>query len=223
MKVLGVIAAFVLGSAGLAAATTQSGVKINVDPPQISRRTFDPNNQPGEMPKLIPPEVGTCVYSFGCSTEVVMSGVRGRTARVTGIQVTTRLSVTVWTPQQGPPKILVHEEGHRALAEMYYQLAEPVARRLAERELGKPIPVQVRDQRAAEAELKKIQDALIAEYLRETATRCDFAQARYDVITEHSMNPRPESEAIARAVAEEEAEYARLRSLMRRPPTRPAH
>jgi hypothetical protein len=155
------------------------------------------------------------VYSFGCSTEVVMRGVRGRAARVTGIEVATRLSITLWTPEQGPPKVLAHEEGHRALAEMYYRLAEPVARRLAERELGKPIPAPVRDQRAAEPELKKIQDALIAEYLRETASRCDFAQARYDAITEHSMNSTPETEAIARAVAEEEAEYARRRSVGR--------
>jgi hypothetical protein len=156
------------------------------------------------------------VYSFGCSTEVVMRGVRGEAARVTGVKVTTRLSITLWTPKEGPPKVLAHEEGHRALAEMYYRSAEPVARRLAGRELGKPIPVPVRNQRMSEAELKKIQDALIAEYLRETASRCDFAQARYDAITEHSMNPTPEGEAMARAVAEEEAEYARRRSLGRR-------
>jgi hypothetical protein len=81
--------------------------------------------------------------------------------------------------------------------------------------------------------LKKIQAAVIADYMRETATRCDAAQARYDAITEHSMNSIPESEAMARAMAEEESAYAQLRApssnalagdsqrRIRRPPTRP--
>jgi hypothetical protein len=81
--------------------------------------------------------------------------------------------------------------------------------------------------------LKKIQNDLIAEFLRETATRCDFAQARFDVITQHSISPIDEAEALAQAIAAEEAEHARLHpsrsqavavrpaTLIRRPPTRP--
>jgi hypothetical protein len=235
MKIVLIAMAFVLSITSVAAESGLVGVVVKVDPPHVTRRTFDPKNPPKEMPTLTPPEVGTCVYSFGCSTEIVMRGERGRTARVTGVQVATRLGITLWTPQAGPPKILAHEEGHRAIAEMYYQLAEPVARRLAGQVLGKPVSWSTgRDEKAAETELKKIQDELIAEYLRETARRCDVAQAHFDTITQHSMDPIPESEAVASAIAEEEEGLTHLQpsdsrkvasespsTSVRRPPTRP--
>ena len=221
------------GVVAAGAETTTKGIVLHVEPPVITRKMFDPQNPPKEMPKLTPPEVGTCVYSFGCSTEAVMRGARGRRAYLSGIQVVSRLKITLWTPQNGPSKILTHEEGHRAICEIYYQPAESIARRLAERAMRTPLSVSVRDRHAAEGELKKIQNDLIAEFLRETATRCDFAQARFDLITQHSISGIDEAEALAQAIAEEETQYARLdrtgratmairpATLIRRPPTRP--
>jgi len=209
--VLGLMVGFTHGAT---AESVPEGVVIKISPPKITRRTFDPQNPPKEMPKLTPPEVGTCVYSFGCTTEVVLRGVTGKFARLSGVEVSTRLSITLWTPEVGPPKILAHEEGHRAICEIYYRDADLIARELAERQIGRQIPVKIRDKDVAQAELRKIQDAIIAEFMRETANRCDHAQARYDAITQHSVDPIPESEAIGRSLAEEATEYARRHSTL---------
>ena len=206
MLLVGLMAGFV----GVAAEPRSGDIVVKIEPAKITRRTFDPQNPPKEMPKLTPPEVGTCVYSFGCTTEVMMRGTRGRPARLSRVEVAARLTITLWTPQKGPPKILAHEEAHRAICEIYYERADLIARELAEREIGRQISASIRDKALAELELKKIQNALIAEFMRETAGRCDFAQARFDAITEHSMNPIDESEAIALAIAEEQTAYARL-------------
>ena len=192
-----------------APASPVQGVVVQVEPPVIIRRTFDPARPPSDMPKLTPPEVGTCVYSFGCTTEIEIRGMPGHPARVTAVQVHPRLTITLWTPRDGPAKILAHEEAHRAISEVYYGPAESVARQLAQRELGRTLIAAASDRRAIDAELRAIQDRLIAAFLRQTATRCDFAQARFDAITEHSMNPIPEGVAIAQALAEERQAYAR--------------
>lgn len=215
MKALILCGALAFGCLSAATDAWARGVVINVQPPKISRRTFDRQNPPSEMPKLTPPEVGTCQYSFACATEVMARGTRGRPAKVTSVEVSTRLTITLWTPQDGPHKILEHEEGHREICEVYYAPAQSIARDLAQRTIGKRLSVSVRDTAATEVELKAIQNALIAEFMRETASRCDFAQARFDAITHHSMNPIAESDAIVRAVAEEAAAYAKSRGLAR--------
>jgi hypothetical protein len=140
-----------------------------------------------------------------------MRGTRGKTARLSGVEVATRLQITLWTPLEGPAKVLAHEEGHRAICEIYYEGADLIARELGEREIGRQISSAIGDKNAAEVELKKIQDALIAAFMRETARRCDFAQARFDAITQHSINPIDESAAITLALDEEQSNYAQLR------------
>ena len=214
-----------------------TAVIVDVEPPVITRRTFDPKHPPADMPRLTPPEIGTCVYSFGCTTELQIRGPENRPARVTEVRVRPRLVITLWTPQEGPPKILAHEEAHRAICEHYYAPAESLARELAQRELGRTLKSAANQKTAVEAELRVIQDALIADFLRETAKRCDFAQARFDVITQHSISVIPEEEAMATALAEEKAAYAANRSETQRdqtagagagvpdrsPPTRPGN
>lgn len=218
-------------------ASPETAVAIEVVPAQIVRRTFDPKNPPADMPKLTPPEVGTCVYQFGCSTEAQARGSRSRLlprpGRVTEIALRATLKVTLWTPVNGPAKILAHEEAHREICEYYYDNAEQVGRRLAERALG----TTLRSKASAEMEreLDALQKTLIREFLSETATRCDLAQARFDAITNHSMSPIAEDVALTRAIAAEEAMYAhRVRpaapaeattesaaAARRHPPTRP--
>lgn len=192
-------------------AAVAAPVAIEIAPARIERRTFDPRHPPAEMPKLTPPEVGTCVYQFACSTEAQAEGSRlsHKPARVTEIVLRATLTVTLWTPAGGPAKILAHEEGHREICEYYYDQAGEIGRRLAQRGLG--LTLQARTKPAMTAELDRLQKSVIHEFLEETATRCDFAQARFDAITEHSMNPIAENVAMVRAIAAEEAVYARTR------------
>lgn len=230
--------------ASLLRAASSPQVTVEIAPATIERRTFDPANPPAEMPKLTPPEVGTCVYQVGCSTEAQAEGERSRgqlqPGRVTEVVLRATLSITLWTPRGGPPKILAHEEGHREICEYYYDEAEQIGRRLAQRTLGARLSSRTR--KAMTVELDVVQKRLIGEFLRETATRCDFAQGRFDAITAHSMNPISESAAMARAIAAEESAYAQTGSgriaparaasetqtgsaaaTRRYPPTRPSH
>lgn len=215
MKALVLWGMLLVGCVSAVTDASPQGIVLKIEPAKITRRTFDRQNPPAEMPKLTPPEVGTCAYSFGCATEVVVHGTPGRPAKVAGVEVSTKLTITIWTPQGGNPKILAHEEGHREICEIYYAPAESIARDLAKRAIGKRITASVRNTAATEAELKRIQNGLIAEFMRETASRCDFAQSRFDAITQHSMNSIPESDAIIRAVAEEEEHYAKSSGLAR--------
>lgn len=195
-------------------AASRPRVAVEIAPAKIERRTFDPANPPAEMPKLTPPEVGTCVYRFGCSTEMQAEGAssRGRLkpGRVTEVVLQASLEVTLWTPRGGPAKILAHEEAHREIAEFYYDNAEAIGRELARRTIGTQL--KTRTKKAMEAELDALQKGVIREFLSETATRCDYAQARFDAITAHSMNPISESAAMARAIAAEESAYAQTDS-----------
>ena len=184
-------------------AMAADGVVIHIQPPSLSRKTFDPENPPPEMPKLKPTEVGTCVYAFGCTTDMEMRGSHNSPARISGIGITTTLKITIWTPRNGPPKILEHEEGHRTICEMYYAQAETVARHLAQRELNRALKYSMADEAAAQQELNAIQNRVIADFMAETARRCDVAEAHYDEITQHSRNPISESAAILQAVAAE--------------------
>jgi hypothetical protein len=196
--------------APLLRAASRPKVVVEIAPAKIERRTFDPANPPAEMPKLRPPEVGTCVYRFGCSTEMQAEGASSRAGlrpgRVTEVVLQTSLEVTLWTPRGGPATILAHEEAHREIAEFYYDNAEKIGRELAQRAIGTQL--KTRTKKAMEAELDVLQKHVIREFLRETATRCDYAQARFDAITAHSMNPISESAAMARAIAAEESAYA---------------
>lgn len=190
----------------------EGGVVVHVTPAKIVRRSFDPARPPAEMPRLTPPEIGQCVYEFGCEmeTRVVHRGVLARPvrARITGTTLTTQLTITLWTPLNGPPGVVEHEEGHREISEYYYRPAREIARRLGERLMGTWIDVPSRGEQALQASLRELQSRVIKAYLAETLTRCSYAQKRFDAITEHSRARVPVRDAITRAIAEEKQFYA---------------
>lgn len=190
-------------------AASRRAVSVQIVPAKIVRRTFDPQRPPADMPKLVPPEVGQCVYEFGCEmetrTERPALPVGAPRARVTATSITARLHITLWTPRGGPPAIVEHEEAHREICEIYYRPAAEIARRLGNRMVGTTLPLTSRSQAAAEAALRDFQDRFIKEFLRETLTRCSFAQERFDALTHHSRASVDVRGAIAQAVADEAA------------------
>lgn len=192
-----------------AVAATSPGVMVDVTPARVVRRTFDPARPPPDMPKLIPPEVGQCVYEFGCEMETRIERPARSSgpirARVTGTAITLRLNITLWTPIDGPHAIIEHEEGHREICERYYRPARAIAEHVGRRMVGQTLAVSRRDPAATDAALRRLQDAFIKEILRETLTRCSYAQTRFDAITEHSRAAVPVADAISQAVAEERA------------------
>jgi hypothetical protein len=181
-------------------------VRVDIAPPVVARHTFDLAHPPAEMPTLTPPEVGTCVFKFDCGMETQAAGSRWRAPAVTDVVIRAHLTITIWTPIGGPQKVVTHEEGHRRICEIYYRPAGDIAERIGWAAIGSPL------RNGTQQQLKQQLDALqrrsIAEFLRETATRCEYAQERFDAITSHSMNPVAESVAMAQALLDERAHYA---------------
>lgn len=194
-------------SIGATVAQASEAVSIQIEPPAIERRTFDPQNPPKDMPKLRPGEIGSCVYAFGCVADVQARGSSSKPAKITSLTLITSLKITLWTPHNGPQRVIKHEETHREICEDYYATVEPIARAIAVKELGRTFSAPVGDKDATEAELTKVQNAMVAEFLRETAKRCDVAQLRFDELTQHSRGPMGEEKAREQAVAEERAAY----------------
>ena len=196
----------VLGTAALGA---EPAFAVERTPPRIVRRTYDPQNPPAEMSrKLTLPEAGLCEFEFGCEiqtgTATPRYGLGTVQATVTSIRLIPRLDLTIWTVTQANAKLRAHEEGHRELCELYYQRVDAVALRLARAAIGTKLTIDLRRREASTQEaLDQFQNKLLEEFLRETARRCTIAQARYDLITAHGVNPIPEAEAITQAVADE--------------------
>lgn len=204
------LAGFLALTAVLSAAAPP--VTVHIEPAAIARRTFDPANPPAEMPRLEPPEIGQCVYEFSCEMETHIQrpalpfGLAR--ARVVRTEITTRLDITLWTPTDGPEHVVIHEEAHREICEIYYRPAAEIARRLGEALVGTSLSSRARDERSIKAELQILQDQAIQAYLAETLTRCAVAQRRFDEITYHSRRDVSVREALAQAVAHERALYA---------------
>lgn len=217
--------ALLLATATAAATTAPRGVTLDIVPAKIVRRTFDPARSPPEMPKLVPPEVGQCVYEFSCEMETRVQRPALRVGRpratVTATTITTWLNVTLWTPRNGPAAVVEHEEAHREIAEHYYRPAAAIARRLGERMVGATLAPASHSEADNKAALRAFQDAFIQEYLRETLTRCSFAQERFDAITHHSRAPVGVRQAVAQSLADE-ATHHRTGALAQTPAPSPA-
>jgi hypothetical protein len=117
------------------------------------------------------------------------------------IKVTLQLDITIWLPKNPPKTTVDHEDGHRQISEYYYRNAEVVARRIAERFLGKVIDLNGRDLRKlASAALKQAGAEITNEYNKQMPV--ETTQARYDSITEHSKSDIRVVDAVALALKE---------------------
>ncbi len=187
-----------------------SPVTVVKNPVRIDRRVFDPRHPPmqGGVPMVKPDEPGLCKSDFSCETELGVEVPRtaSRSVRVTinTAKVIMGLHITIWTAAGCSPKVIAHEEGHRKISEIYYRNAEAVARKLAEGVVGQQVTVANSGQKSAtQTALSPLEKKMIDAFMTEIEQRCEFAQDRFDAITDHCRNPISESEAITRALAEE--------------------
>src|SRR4051812_15105434 len=114
-------------------------IAVDIKPPVIETRTFDPKHPPSEMPRLEKNEAAVTVSDFvsetvasvtvlsksptagGCQAEV----------RIESITVRPALTITKWLPKNVTRKVATHEQGHQKISEIYYDKVEPAARDLA--------------------------------------------------------------------------------------------
>jgi hypothetical protein len=193
---------------GTVAHAEEHPVTVKKNPPKITRQSFDPKRPPARMPKLTPPESGVCHFEF-----VVDAGLGTFTDEINATTVEVEvdsgdmildLQIDVWAMTGAPKKLVAHEEGHRQICEYYYKDAEKIAQRLGKEMIGRKARGSgANKQKATDDAMHKLLGQLNLAYMNETRVRCSACQKRYDKITNHSLLPISESDAIAQALAAE--------------------
>lgn len=210
MKIISFAAATFIASFAIttACAAEEHPVTVKKNPPKITRQSFDPKHPSPKMPKLTPPESGVCHFEFvadaGLETFVDQINPTTVEVEIDAVDFVLDLQIDIWAMNGAPKKLLAHEEGHRQIAEHYYRDADKIAQRLGKQFIGKKAQgTGPNKQAATDAATHKLLSELNLAYMAETRVRCSACQKRYDKITNHSLIPIPEDEAIKQALAAE--------------------
>jgi hypothetical protein len=184
-------------------ANEQPAVTINRQPVNFSSRSFDPAQPPSDMPPLTEGEYAACDSNF-LSNATVAGQTRQTDAThamltITHIKMDLQLNLTVWVPSGANEHVAEHEEGHRQIAEYYYQTADKLAERIATTYVGRQIEIAGTELQAeANKFLQQTAAAITADYSRELNP--GPAQLLYDSITDHSRNDVVVKDAVAHAI-----------------------
>jgi hypothetical protein len=197
-------------SPGASGKTSQA--TVTKQPVNFASRTFDPNSPPPEMPSLGTGEEAECDSNF-----LSAANVAGQTQKtdathafvtITQINVTLQLNVTIWAPANATPHVIEHEEGHRQIAEYYYQTADKLAERIADEYTTRVIEISGAD---LEAESNKALQQIATEITDEYNKQLNPGptQLLYDSITDHGRNEVVVKDAVASAIKNVAAESPR--------------
>lgn len=181
-------------------------------PVNFASRTFDRNSPPPEMPSLGTGEEAECDSNFLSNANVA-----GQTQKtdathafvtVKQVDVALQLNVTIWAPANASPHVIEHEEGHRQIAEHYYEQADQVAERIADEYMGQVVEINGADLEAeSNKALLQIATEITDEYNKELNP--GPTQLLYDSITDHGRNETVVKDAVASAITNVAAESPR--------------
>ena len=190
---------------------SKDSVQITKLPAAYAAHKFDPAAPPPNMPPLHPGEAAVCDADF-----IARSSVGGQPRRtdathamltITRVLMTLQLQTNVWVPNDAPQTITDHEEGHREIAEYYYQTADKVAERIAAGYIGKRVQVTGDDLDVATSQkLLEIATEITDEYTKEINS--NSTQLLYDNITDHSRNGVIAKDAVDHAIKNAAVEAA---------------
>jgi hypothetical protein len=188
-----------------AALAQRSGVRVRHERPEIHRIEFVPNAPPPGMPKLTPPESGVCNTTFELETGVSYSAetLTPTQVRITVVELelTTRIRFDIYTLKDAPQKLRDHEEAHRRIGEYYYKNSATVAGDIGRALLGESYDGAGADEDAAQKNaVDKVLASIENDYMARTRDRSAAANVRFDLITNHGLDPIDESVAFTRAV-----------------------
>jgi hypothetical protein len=178
-------------------------VTINKQGVNFASRTFDPAHPPSDMPPLTEGEYAACVSDFLSNATVAgqsrQSDATHATIAVTHIKMDLQLNLTIWEPNGASDRVTEHEEGHRQIAEYYYQTADKLAERIATTYVGRQVEIAGTDlQSESNKFLQQTAAAITADYSRELNPAP--AQLLYDSITDHSRNEVVVKNAVEHAI-----------------------
>ena len=176
---------------------------ITKEPVVFASHTFDPAAPPPEMPPLAPGESAECDSNF-----LARSSVRGQPRRtdathatitITQVLMTLKLQINIWLPNGATQVVADHEEGHRQIAEYYYQTADKLAERIAATYIGKRLEVTGTDLDAESSKmLLQVAGDITSEYTKEINS--SPTQLLYDTITDHARNGVDAKDAVDHAI-----------------------
>jgi len=196
-------------------------VVIDKKPVQVERKTFDPKAPPADMPKLEPHEAAITRYQFSWASNVAYSvskledgGSTTCSATVETLNVTIGLQVVIWLPENATPKLRAHEEGHREIAEMYYEGAETIAEQVAAPIVAKPYIATGGD---CDAKIKSAMDAAINKagerWIDAVTSPAGRVEDIFDELTDHGRKLMlTEKDAIAQSVDRYEKEQRKKKA-----------
>ena len=178
-------------------------VTINKQPVNFASRTFDPAHPPSDMPPLTEAEYAACVSDFLSNATVAGQSRQTDTTHaavtVTHIKMDLQLNITTWLPNEATQHVSEHEEGHRQIAEYYYQGADKLAERIATTYLDRQVDIAGTDLQAESNKfLQQTAAAITADYSRELNP--GPTQLLYDSITDHSRNEVVVKNAVEHAI-----------------------
>lgn len=181
--------------------------QIKVGAPKVDYQTF-PVGRPPMHAKGLAGEAGLCHTEISCKVgvEAEAPGIILADSHATLRSVTFDISakITVWCQEGYTQSILDHEETHRAISEHYYAMAYKLARRLADEAIARKLPLTGKPKaQALDRALKLLQTQLLDDFMREINQRSEFAQDRFDAITDHGRNAVTNADAKAQAIREE--------------------
>jgi hypothetical protein len=181
----------------------KDAVLITKQPASYANHRFDPLAPPADMPPLGTGETAECDANF-----LVTSSVRGQTRRtdathatitIMQVMMTLQLQINVWLPTEATRVVADHEEGHRQIAEYYYQTADKLAERIAGSYIGKRVEVNGTD---LDAETNKVLLQVATEITNEFTKEINSSptQLLYDSITDHARNGVVAKNAVDHAI-----------------------
>lgn len=176
---------------------------INKQPVNFASRNFDPAHPPSDMPPLTEGEYAACVSDFLSNATVAgqtrQTDATHVTLTVTHIKMDLQLNIAIWLPNEATQHVTEHEEGHRQIAEYYYQSADKLAEQIATTYLGRQVDIAGTDLQAESSKfLQQTAAAITADYSRELNPAP--AQLLYDSITDHSRNEVVVKNAVEHAI-----------------------
>jgi hypothetical protein len=184
----------------------RSSVRVHRERPVVQRIEFDPNAPPRGMPKLTPPEAGVCNTTFELETGVSYTAepLAARTVLITvaELNLTTRVTIDIYSVAGAPQKLRDHEEAHRKIGEYYYRYAAAAAERIADALIGERFEGTGATEDAAQKNaLQKVLASIEKDYMAHTRDRSAAANVRFDAITNHGLEAIDANTALARALA----------------------
>ncbi len=195
-----VIVVLALLAIGLSPGFVLGSVKVVKEPAVIATRTFDPSKPPKDMPKLGEGEDALTDCNYRCELSCKFRTVESKktddgfavAVKIYAVIITTHLNVTIWIPNNAPPKLVAHEQGHRDISERIYENAEKVAKSVASKiDERRAVGHGDSEQSAKQSAVTGLSRDTTRSYLDETLAKASRVNEIYDELTAHGTKQEP--------------------------------